>query len=268
MAIYQKLRHKESGILVDEIAHSLIDIIKYDTIAISYQQSQATFDTLRSFFKNKYGSPTVIATNTHYTKEKRINKYVADEVIFQLAERTGIKLTRYKNQGQTILQFFGLYQYDSQSTEPIDRVSLFKTSQIELQSIFGTPALHRVDICFDMLKSFPTVNLEILQELYKSDIELREGSVTINEARKKLVIYNKTIKNKLDIKIPITRFELTVRYSVKGVKDYINDWTDVETIGDYYKYDFIKELFELERVLSIATDMKPPIPYDIFENST
>ena len=265
MAIYQQLRHKEGGVSVDEIAHSFIGVIKYDTIAISYRQSQATFDDLRSFFKDKYGSPTIIATNTHYTEGKRKNKYVADEVIFQLAERTGIKLTRYKNQGQTILQFFGLYQYDSQSTEAFDRIPLFKASQIELQSFFGTPALHSIDICFDTFKSFPIINFEILQELYKSDIESREGSVTINEARKKLVIYNKTFKNELDTAIPLTRFELTVRYSVKGDKDYINDWMDVETIGDYYKYDFIKELFELERALSIVTDKKSHAPYDVFE---
>ena len=265
MASHQQLRHKQNGILVDKMAHSLISVIKYDTIAISYQQSQATFDDLRSFFKKKYGSPTVIATNTHYTEGKRKNKYVADEVVFQLAERTGIKLTRYKNQGQTILEFFGLYQYDSQSTEAFDRISLFKASQIELQSFFGTPALHSIDICFDTFKSFPIINFEILYKLYKSDIEPREGSLTINQARKKLVIYNKTFKNKLDTEIPITRFEQTVRYSVKGVKDYINDWLDIETIGDYYKYNFINELYELERALSVSTDIKSPISYDIFE---
>lgn len=265
MASNQQLRHQQNGVSADETAHSLISAIKYDTIAISYQQSQATFNTLRSFFKDKHGSPSIIVTNTHYSEGYRINKYVADEVLFQIAERTGIKLTRYKNQGQTILQFFGLYQYDSQSLEATNRISLFKASQIELQSIFGTPSLHSMDICFDTFKSFPIIDFEILKELYKSEIESRKNSITINEARKKLVIYNKTFKNKLDITIPITRFEQTVRYSVKGTKDYINDWIDVETIGDYYKYDFIKELFELERALSVAMDMKPHVPYEIFE---
>ena len=265
MASNQHLRHKPNGVDVDETAHSLISVVKYDTIAISYKQSQATFHELRSFFKDKYGSPTVIATDTHFTEGNRVNISVADEVIFHLPGRTGIKLTRYKNQGQTFLQFFGMYQYDSQSTEPIDSISLFKNAQIELQSHFGTPVLHSIDVCFDTFKSFPIINFEILKELYTSGIERREGSVTIDQDRKKLVIYNKTFKNKLDIENPITRFELTVRYSVKGKKDYVNDWMDVETIGDYYKYDFIKELFDLERVLSVAMDMKSPVPYDIFE---